>query len=392
MFAFILDLLFGLLFGYLAFSSAYLLIFSLAGLFRSKKAFIPAAKKARFAVFLCAYKGDEVILSTAADALKQAYPTNHFEVWVIADSLQADTLAQLRAMPGLHVLEVSFVSSTKSLSLIAALNHLPEENYDAAVILDIDNLMEVDFLEKTNMLLQDGARIIQGHRTAKNQNTAFATLDALSEEINNHIFRKGHRVLGLSSALIGSGMVFEYSLFKRLMLDSTAVGGFDKELEVSILSKKLWIEYADDALVLDEKVMKAAVFEKQRKRWLSAQFVYLRKNFLDGLQKLIFQGNIDYFDKILQFVLLPRLIVIGLLGMLSAASLFLPIAPGFSAWLLIFLMNVIAFLAAIPASFYTRNTLMALFQLPKAFVILFLTLFKLKGANKTFIHTPHETV
>jgi hypothetical protein len=49
---------------------------------------------------------------------------------------------------------------------------------------------------------------VQGHRTAKNTNNSWAILDAISEEINNNIFRKGHRVLGLSSAIIGSGMAF----------------------------------------------------------------------------------------------------------------------------------------------------------------------------------------
>jgi hypothetical protein len=33
-------------------------------------------------------------------------------------------------------------------------------------------------------------------------NNSWAILDAISEEINNNIFRKGHRVLGLSSAII----------------------------------------------------------------------------------------------------------------------------------------------------------------------------------------------
>ena len=84
-----------------------------------------------------------------------------------------------------------------------------------------------------------------------------AVLDAISEEINNHIFRKGHRVLGLSSAIIGSGMAFRYNYFKNLMLTVTAVGGFDKEIELKMLKEGRTIEYLDDAVVLDEKVQKA---------------------------------------------------------------------------------------------------------------------------------------
>jgi hypothetical protein len=56
----------------------------------------------------------------------------------------------------------------------------------------------------------------------KNTNNSWAILDAISEEINNNIFRKGHRVLGLSSAIIGSGMAFRYNYFKTLMSTVTA--------------------------------------------------------------------------------------------------------------------------------------------------------------------------
>lgn len=54
---------------------------------------------------------------------------------------------------------------------------------------------------------------VQTHRIAKNMNNDMALLDAVSEEINNTIFRLGHAKLGLSAALIGSGMAFRYDLF-----------------------------------------------------------------------------------------------------------------------------------------------------------------------------------
>jgi len=98
------------------------------------------------------------------------------------------------------------------------------------VILDADNLMAKDFLKRMNLGFANGFKVIQGHRIAKNSDTSFALLDGISEEINNHIFRQGHRAAGLSSALIGSAMGFEYVLFKRFMIDIDAIGGFDKEL------------------------------------------------------------------------------------------------------------------------------------------------------------------
>jgi hypothetical protein len=40
--------------------------------------------------------------------------------------------------------------------------------------------------------------VVQGHRAAKNTKD-FAMLDAISEEINNNIYSKGHRAIGMSS-------------------------------------------------------------------------------------------------------------------------------------------------------------------------------------------------
>lgn len=78
-------------------------------------------------------------------------------------------------------------------------------------------------------------QVVQTHRVAKNLNTNMAYLDAISEEINNSIFRLGHVNLGMSAALIGSGMAFEYSLFYKAMMSNTSVGGFDRVLEMKLL-------------------------------------------------------------------------------------------------------------------------------------------------------------
>lgn len=67
-----------------------------------------------------------------------------------------------------------------------------------------------------------------------------AYLDAISEEINNSIFRLGHVNLGMSAALIGSGMAFEYSLFYKAMMSNTSVGGFDRVLEMKLLYHRIF--------------------------------------------------------------------------------------------------------------------------------------------------------
>jgi len=220
----------------LGLSVLYIFIFSVAGLFYRQPSYPKQVTFRKIAVLIPGYKEDTVIREVANDALLQDYPKEYFDVVVIADSFQKDTLDYLKTLP-IKVIEVKFDKSTKSKALNKAMEQLTEE-YDIALILDADNLMARNFLSKINATFEKGFIAVQGHRTAKNMDTSLALLDAISEEINNHIFRKGHRVLGLSSAIIGSAMAFRYPLFKDLMLSITAVGGFDKEIELKELMKK----------------------------------------------------------------------------------------------------------------------------------------------------------
>jgi cellulose synthase/poly-beta-1,6-N-acetylglucosamine synthase-like glycosyltransferase len=346
------------------------------------------------AVLVPGYKEDQVIIEVAKLALEQDYPLTLYDVVIIADSFKEETLAALRALP-IKLIEVSFDKSTKSKALNKAMAALTRE-YDIAVVLDADNVMAPDFLKKINAAFEHDFIAVQGHRTAKNTNNSWAILDAISEEINNNIFRKGHRVLGLSSAIIGSGMAFRYNYFKSLMSTVTAIGGFDKEIELKMLKEGLKIVYLDDALVFDEKIQKAEVFGNQRRRWLSAQFHYFRKDFLTALKDLILKGNVDYFDKAIQFIQPPRILLLGAVIFFSfgfvLANYFLENQNLYVIyWVVLLVACVLSFIFSVPRSFYNLKTLGALASLPKGMFTMLLSLLKIKGANKTFIHTQHTS-
>ncbi|MCF6239871.1 MAG: glycosyltransferase family 2 protein [Bacteroidales bacterium] len=386
-----------MLYIYLATAVFYVFIFSIAGKFKIVKHKPNLNESRKFALLIPAYKEDNVIVNVVQQALKQSYPQNLYDVVVIADSLKPDTLNQLKKLP-IRLIEVSFEKSTKSKALNKGMDIIGD-NYDVALVIDADNIMEYDFINKINNAFNNNCKVVQGHRTAKNINTNFAVLDAVSEEINNHIFRKGHRVLGLSAALIGSGMAFDYSMFKKMMKKVKAVGGFDKELELNLLKNRIKIEYLEEAVIFDEKVSKPKTFSNQRKRWLSAQFVYFKKYFLSGIYHLFTKGNIDFFDKVYQMALPPRILLLGILIIVTIVNyLFLTIYQqteiaflyfNTANWMILLILTIVSFLLATPIKYYNLNTLKAVLTLPKVFFIMFLVLFKLKNANKKFIHTIH---
>ena len=385
---------------YLSVAAVYFFFFSFMGVFPYRRKNHPSPAIRKMAVLIPGYKEDIVILEVAEASLKQSYPSESFDVVIVADSFKPETVLALKKLP-LKVVEVKFEKSTKSKSLNAAMEAIGD-NYDVAVVLDADNIIAFDFLEKINQAFESGFAAVQGHRMAKNMNNSMAVLDSISEEINNHIFRKGHRVVGLASGLIGSGMAFQYSMFKKRMLDIKAIGGFDKELELTMLRDGIKIEYLVDAVVLDEKVQDKVVFENQRKRWLAAQFIYFRKFVWAGIVQFVTRLNIDFIDKVYQMVMPPRILLLGVVTIITAAmGLFALIniewisqtlALNFTDWFIIWALVILAFAFSVHRKFYTKKTLMAILTLPMGFWLMFTLLFKLKGANKTFIHTQHGVI
>jgi len=218
---------------YFTYITLYSFGLSVCALFYKQKKAPETTLKNKVAVLIPAYKEDGVITGVAAQALKQHYPANRFDVVVIADSLKPSTLEQLRKLP-IKVIEVVFEKSTKVRALNKAMELLGD-SYDCAVILDADNVMEPNFIRKMNDLYNLRYLAIQGRREPKNENTRMALLDGLSETINNFIYRQGNVVAGLSSSLNGSGMFFDYKLLKSIMATMDSVGGFDRELEYKLI-------------------------------------------------------------------------------------------------------------------------------------------------------------
>ncbi len=230
---------------------AYPLIYSLASLGTRKSYYPTANKQHKFAILFPAYKEDRVILPVVESFLQQHYPQELYKVIIISDHMQETTNERLAQLP-ITLLKANYENSSKAKALNFAMDHFGRDEFDAVVILDADNIVDTNFLLEINKVFDAGVQAIQAHRTAKNRNTDIAVLDGLSEEVNNSIFRRGHVRLGISSALIGSGMIFNYQWFHDNVKHLVTTGE-DKELEVLLLKQRIFIEFLDEVYVYDEK-------------------------------------------------------------------------------------------------------------------------------------------
>lgn len=387
-----------ILFTLLALCVCYLLLYAIASKFYRTPRFPEARTLRRFIVFFPAYKEDRVIASSVRSFLQQDYPRELFDIIVISDRMQPATNEELRSLP-IRLLIAGYEDSSKAKALTMAVDSIIGEHYDVAVIMDADNLTSPDFLAEVNRAFDSGIKSVQAHRTGKNLNTDISILDGISEEINNGIFRSGHNALGLSAALSGSGMAFEADWFRQnVRLLETA--GEDKELEVLLLQQRIHTVYLPQIPIYDEKTQKEEAIGNQRKRWIAAQFGILRSSLL-SLPKAIDRGNLDYCDKILQWMLPPRLIqlagVFGLTLVITIIGIWLSLqgtATGHEwtiavKWWILSAAQIAAMTLPIPGHLFNKQLGKAVLRIPMLALATIGNLFKLKGAYKKFIHTEH---
>ena len=362
---------------------AYPLIYSLASLGTRKSYYPTANKQHKFAILFPAYKEDRVIIPVVESFLQQHYPQELYKVIVISDHMQDTTNEHLAQLP-ITLLKANYENSSKAKALNFAMNHFGRDEFDAVVILDADNIVDTNFLLEINKVFDAGVQAIQAHRTAKNRNTDIAVLDGLSEEVNNSIFRRGHVRLGISSALIGSGMIFNYQWFHDNVKHLVTTGE-DKELEVLLLKQRIFIEFLDEVYVYDEKTQGKKGFYNQRRRWLATQFAQWGRVFKD-LPQAILSGNIDYSDKLIQWMLPPRLILFG--GIIVMGSIMQIIDwPLALKWWALFLIMGVTLCLAIPDKLVDDRFKKSINKLPLLFIMMVVNLFRMKGMNKKFVNT-----
>ena len=329
----------------------YLAVFTIAALIHRNHNSPRTKKQNRFVILIPSYKQDEVIEHTVISVLSQAYPQRMFDVTVISDHQSEMTNMRLAQYP-ITLLTPNFAESTKAKSLQYAILNLPEfKIYDIVLVLDADNIVDQDYLQKVNEAFEIAAtKAIQTHRVSKNRDTTVARMGAIFEEINNAIFRRGHINIGLSSALAGSGTAYDFNWFKTNVMKAKTAGE-DKELEALLLRQEIFIDYFEDIYVYGEKKRTTTKLNQQRGRWATQQLQNFIRNikFLPGA---IFRKQYDLADKIIQWMLMPRTTMVAIMIFMSIVLPFIYFTLAIKWWILV---SIALFIFALATPDYLVN-------------------------------------
>jgi cellulose synthase/poly-beta-1,6-N-acetylglucosamine synthase-like glycosyltransferase len=321
-----------------------MLIFAFASLFKRSDDYPESRVKHRFAIIFPTYKDDEYIVNSVSSFQEQDYPIDCYEVIVVADHLKDETIDDLRDLEA-TVIEENFEHGSKMKAVKEAIRQLPADDYDIVLIMNADNVTDPQLLNKLNDTYASGSNAIQTHRIRRERPNTAAVLSALSDEINNSIFRTGHVNVGLSASLNGSAMAFDFKWLKEVYEE---IDDYDDEkaIEALLLRDRTYIEYLNDAIVYATRKENNRRYYAQRTSWIRTHYSSLAHNIF-RLPGALLSGNFDFADRILQWVCVPRTLLLILIVLWGCACLLISWMASLK-WAGLMLLLIFAFALATP--------------------------------------------
>lgn len=357
----ILNILDILLFVIVALTVTYILFYSFSSNRYQRIDTGIIRKKGRFLIVTTCTTYDLNIDETIKSLLKVDYETKDYDIVVVGNKLTPLQSIKLAQYP-IHLIRMQDDNFNRNRAHQYVIQNFQNMKiYDQIIFIDPNETVSADFLYEVNKVLQSGIRFFQLHcRTIQNPTSA-SVISSTMGEINNSIFRKGHVAVGLPSALSPSGLVIDYDWYKR---NSQNIDSEDevKSLEAMLLKEKIFVDYIDEICLYSRPVSKSAEIVRKRKRWVKNQI----PTFFSNLKKLlpaILNWNMSLSDKIFQWIMVPRMIMMGIIIVMSILLPFIYFTMVLKWWAL-FLIVTFAFALATPDYIVDSNWTKSMLLLP----------------------------
>lgn len=293
----VISILFFSLQAITALFGAYQVVFSLFGL-RYRKRVITSFPVKKFAILVAAHNEAHVIAPLLQNLSHIDYPSNLYDIYVIADNCQDET-ADIARAHGVYVAERHTQSEHgKGYAIRWMLDRLllQSDSYDAVIMFDADNLVSENFLLVMNDRLCAGKRVIQGYLDSKNPFDSWVTVSmAISYWYTNRMWQLARRNLGLSCALGGTGLCIDMTLLRQLGWNATGLAE-DTEFGAKCVSLGIYPEWAHEARIYDEKPVTLYASMRQRLRWMQGHFACAESYALPLIKDSIRERNLAKLD------------------------------------------------------------------------------------------------
>lgn len=236
---------------------------------RRRKRFPRSTPQTRFAVVVAARNEEAVIGNLVYSVLRQDYPEELRDVYVVPNNC-SDFTEAAAAAAGAEIIRCLGPVSSKGDALHQAFAQLLSKDYDAFLVFDADNVLAPDYLARMNDAFAAGAQVCKSRTRAQNPTASgVAGCYGLYNVIFDLVWNRPRAACGLSAKLVGTGFGFRREVLERLGGWNTSTIAEDAEFAAQCARAGYRVYWVPDALNYDEEPNSFRLSLRQRKRWCS---------------------------------------------------------------------------------------------------------------------------
>jgi 1,2-diacylglycerol 3-beta-glucosyltransferase len=303
-------------------ASGYLFLLTISS--KRKAPPTSGAPRTYFQVIVPAHDEAAGIARTVESLRAIDYPTDLFEIVVVADNCKDDTAARARAA-GARVLE-RFDEKLRGKGYALARGFeasITEGKAGAVVVVDADTLVSSNLLRAFEARLRAGAKAVQADYAVSNPNEGWRTrLMAIAFGMFHIVRSSGRENLGMSCGLRGNGMCFARDLLEEVPHEAFSVVE-DLEYGIRLGQHGHRVHYAAEAHVYGEMVSSEKSSRSQRARWEGGRLQMARLHAIPLLTRAFKERNLVLADLAIDVLVPPLsvLVVTTVLGTAASAAL-----------------------------------------------------------------------
>ena len=291
-------------------------IYVIIGFFTTRH-FATAKKNHRYGIVIAARNEETVIGDLIASIRAQRYPAELITVFVVADNCTDRTAATARAAGAVCYERTDPNHRTKGYALQYLFSQIHRDygtnTFEGFLILDADNILQPDYMEKMNNAFDSGEKIISSYRNTRNLNEGcIAASYAIHWMRTIRLEHRARSVLRLAGRLQGTGILFA-SEFVKDGWNYTLLTE-DRSFCADAVVNGYSISYQDEAEFFDEQPTSLRIAFRQRIRWSKGHL----------------QAFACYGPKLF-LITLPQSLILTILGAVSAIAGLLSWLTGLAA-------------------------------------------------------------
>lgn len=290
--------------------SAYYVLTSITALANVKKRQIKSYEPHNRFKILVACRNEEAVIASLIESIKvQNYPKDMYELCVIPNNC-TDNTRQIALELGARVIDCYSECTCKGDALRYAFNETKNEEFDAYVVFDADNVVHPNFLTRMNDTLESGYKVAQGYRDSKNPKDNWISGSySIYYWMQNFFFNRARMNVKASATINGTGFMVKKEIFDTYGFDTLTLTE-DIEFTAQCAINNIQVAFVEDAVTYDEQPVSWSASWKQRKRWSTGAHKCLKLYGAKLVKSFVKNKNMLSLDMFLNFMA-PLVQVIG---------------------------------------------------------------------------------